>query len=149
MKTLQKKLRQTVLILSGLIVSLSANASTLWTGPTTNFVNLDGSDPTQAVNQDRLAPSVWITRGASQGIYNAALETSFTSSSPEDTEWSDGTLANYASLTYVSWETWAKTQHGGPPNTVGVNAVVHLIVEDIYLSVTFTSWGERTGGFSW
>ena len=128
----------------------SGRAETLWTGPTTSFVNNGGSDPTQAVNQDRLTADVWITRGGTLGIYNAATETGFThSSSPQNTEWSDGELANYASLTYVDWDTWAKLQHNGPPNTVGVDAVVHLISDDIYLSVTFTSWGGSGGGFSY
>ena len=26
---------------------------------------------------------------------------------------------------------------------------MHLIAEDIYLNVLFTSWGQQTGGFSW
>ena len=150
MKRLEKKLRLVVLFLAGLIISLNANASTLWTGPTTNFVNIDGSDPTQAANQDRLTPGVWITRGSTMGIYNAAAESGFTHTfSPEDTAWADGTLANYASLTYTDWDTWSKIDHGGPPNTVGVSAVVHLVAEDIYLSVTFTQWGVMTGGFAW
>jgi hypothetical protein len=129
---------------------LSSGAATLWTGPATNFVNIVGSDPTQAANQDRLTANVRITRGASQGLWNAATEGGFAHFlSPQGTEWSDGLLANYASLSYVDWNTWAKIQHGGPPNTVGVNAVVHLIADDIYLSVTFTSWGMGTGGFSY
>src|ERR1043166_4322920 len=142
MKNFRQKLRSALLILAGLTVTLSGHAATLWTGPTTNFVNLPGSDPTQSTNQDRLTAGVWITRGNSQGIFNAATETGFTHFfSPQNTAWSDGALTNYSSLTYVDWNTWAKTQHGGPPSTVAVNAVVHLISEDIYLSVTFTSWG--------
>jgi glucose/arabinose dehydrogenase len=136
--------------LAALFFPLTSHAATLWTGPMTNFVNAAGSDSTQAVNQDRLTPGVWITRGSEQGIFNAATEIGFTHfSSPQDTEWSDGTLANYAALSYVDWDTWAKVQHGGPPNTLGVNAVVHLMAEDIYLDATFTSWGGFGGGFSW
>ena len=129
---------------------LTGRAATVWTGPTTTFVNDAGSDPSQAVNQDRLTADVWITRGGIQGIYNAATETGFAHfSSPQNTAWSDGTLDNYASLTYVDWDTWAKLQHGGPPSTIGVNAVVHLVSDDIYLSVTFASWGGSAGGFSY
>src|SRR5207244_2252607 len=106
--------------------------------------------PTQDTNQDRLTANVWITRGDSQGIYNAAVEIGFNHfASPADTEWSDGTLTNYASLTYVDWNTWVKLQHSGPGSTVGVDAVVHLISDDIYLSVNFTSWGGAGGGFSY
>ena len=129
---------------------LGGRAATVWSGPTTAFINQLGSDPSQPANQDRLTANVWITRGSSMGIYNAATETGYSHSlSPQNTAWSDGALANYASLTYVDWETWAKGQHGGPPNTVGVNAVVHLVSDDIYLSVTFTSWGGDGGGFSY
>ena len=128
----------------------NGRAATIWNGPTTNFVNNAGTDPTQEANQDRLTATVWITRGNFQGIYNAATESSFSQfASPQNTAWADGALENYASLSYTDWNTWAKIQHGGPPNTIGVNAVVHLISEDIYLAVTFTSWGVRMGGFSW
>jgi glucose/arabinose dehydrogenase len=141
-----------VLCLALLSAPLSGRAAapTAWTGPTITFVNDAGSDSTQAANQDRLTPLVWITRGTLQGIYNAATETTFNHfSSPQDTEWADGTLANFGSLQYVDWNTWAKTKHAGPPSTVGVSAVVHLISENIYLSVTFTSWGGSSGGFSY
>src|ERR1035441_4866092 len=138
------------LCLAALSGPLSGRAATIWTGPTTTFVNNAGSDPTQAVNQDRLTPNVWITRGSSQGIYNAKTETGFTHDlSPADTEWADGTIANYSSLPYMNWNAWAQSHPGGPVATVGVSAVVHLISDDIYLNVQFTSWGQRTGGFSW
>lgn len=130
--------------------ALATRAATLWTGPTISFVNLPGSDPTQATNQDRMTPDVWITRGTTLGIYNAALESGFTHFfSPANTEWSDGTLADYASLSYTNWDGWAKVLHTGPPSTVGVNAVVHLISDDIYLGLTFTSWGGSGGGFAY
>src|ERR1035441_9531902 len=138
------------LCLAALSGPLSGRAATIWTGPSTTFVNNAGSDPTQAVNQDRLTPNVWITRGSSQGIYNAKTETGFTHTrGGADTEWADGTTATYSSLSYMDWNTWAQSHPGGPVATVGVSAVVHLISDDIYLNVQFTSWGQRTGGFSW
>jgi len=149
----QKSVRPDLLVslcLAALSAPLTGGTATVWNGPTTTFVHNAGSDPTQPANQDRLTANVWITRGNLLGIYNAATESAFTHfSSPQDTEWSDGTLANYASLTYVDWNTWAKLQHPGPPSTVGVDAVVHLISEDIYLAVTFTSWAVASGGFSY
>jgi hypothetical protein len=38
-----------------------------------------------------------------------------------------------------------------PPGSVGVDAVVHLITDDIYLSLKFTSWSASGsgGGFSY
>ena len=108
-------------------------AATVWNGPTVNE-----SDTTAP---DKMTANVWLTRGGSQGLYNAVTENGFTHFfSPADTEWADGTTANYASLSYTDWNTWAKNLHGGPPSTVGVDAVVHLISDDIYLDIKFTSW---------
>src|SRR5204863_7496123 len=92
------------------------------------------------------------TRGSSQGLFNATDEGGFTHfSSPVGTEWASGSLANFASLSYQNWNTWAKGVNAGPPSTVGVNAVLHLIPDDIYLSVNFTSWTSSGsgGGFSY
>ncbi|TSA13333.1 MAG: hypothetical protein D4R74_10000, partial [Betaproteobacteria bacterium] len=108
-----------------------------------------GADPTQAANQDRITSRVWLIRGGSEGLYNIAQEGSFSQFfSPTDTEWASGSIANYASLTYADWETWAKSV-GGPPATPGVNAVLHLKTDDIYLAIKFRSWGQRSGGFSY
>ena len=138
------------LLLATLCAPASGFAATVWTGPTLTFVNPSGSDPNQAVNQDRMTPNVWITRAATMGIYNAKTESAFTHFfSPADTEWADGTTANYLTLSYSDWDTWAKVMHGGPPATVGVPAVVHLISEDIYLNLQFTSWGGTSGGFAY
>jgi hypothetical protein len=128
--------------------ALSSRAATVWAGPATNFVNIAGTDPTQSTNQDRLTGDVWLTRGAHFGIWNAATESGFVHFfSPQGTEWSDGSLANYASLSYTNWNSWAKIQHSGPPSTVGVNAVVHLIADDIYLSGNLLdiSWPSAGG----
>lgn len=131
------------------IFLLSANAPaspTVWTGPATAFSKPAFTDPAQAANQDRMTPNVWVTRGSIQGIYNAAAETLYTSFvSPADTEWATGTTANYASLSYTNWQAWAFSL-GGPPSTVGVDAVLHLISEDIYIDIKFTSWASTSLG---
>jgi len=141
------------LCLAALSGPLSGRAGTIWTGPATTFTNAAGSDPAQAVNQDRLTPNIWITRGGTQGIFNAKTEPLFSHFlSPADTEWADGTTAN-TNLLYTDWDTWVKTHcvglSCGPPFTVGVNAVLHLKSDDSYLDVRFTSWGGIGGGFSW
>ena len=124
-------------------------APVVWSGPMTNFTEV-GFDPAQTTNQDHLTDRVWITRAATMGIFNAASESVFTSfSSPADTEWADGAAANHAQLTFTDWETWAKTIHGGPPSTVSVPAVVHLISQDIYVDILFTFWGVQSGGFAY
>jgi len=125
-----------------------ARALEIWTGRTFQFVRPDGADWTQAVNQDRIRPGVWITRKASQGIYNIALESGYTGSSPAGTTWATGDAVNYASLTFQPWVQWALNN---PPGTVGVNAVVHLLAEDIYIDIRFDSWtgGNVGGGFAY
>jgi len=145
-------------ILLAFLTTSAFAAPIVWTGPVTTFTKAPFSDPLQAANQDRMTPNVWITRGAnSQGIFNAKTELSYAGLiSPADTEWATGTTANYGSLTYQTWESWAKSFIGGPPSTVGVNAVLHLISEDIYLDIKFTAWsvgplggGPGDGAFSY
>ena len=39
---------------------------------------------------------------------------------------------------------------GKPKNVVGKNLVLHIIKEDVYLSVQFTNWGQsQKGDFSY
>src|SRR5882762_2442190 len=105
-------------------------------------------NPLLAENQDRLTANVWITRGSSQGLFNANTESHFTHFlSPAGTEWANGSLENYATLSYTDWNHWARGVNPNPYATVGVQAVLHLIPDDIYLSVQFTSWsGGAPGG---
>ena len=129
-----------------LLFSLGAAAATIWNGPTITFSETT-TDPNLAMNQDRMTDNVWITRDATHGIFNIKQEPGFAHfSSPLDTEWADGTLVNPSTLSYTDWNTWAKGVHAGPPSTVGVDAVVHLISNDIYVGIKFTSWGAAGSG---
>ena len=112
------------------------------------------ADPSEAANQDAITAAVALTRGNNQGLYNAVLETSFLRyTSPADTEWAfaadnpteELSATNYAKLQFDDWT----TAHGGsPPSTLGQNAVLHLISEDIYLDIRFTEWGSGGSGGS-
>jgi len=112
------------------------------------------ADPSEAANQDAITAAVALTRASSQGLYNAVLETSFLRyTSPADTEWAfaagnpteELSATNYAALLFDDWT----TAHGGrPPSTLGQNAVLHLISEDIYLDIRFTEWGSGGSGGS-
>jgi Bacterial Ig domain len=92
---------------------------------------------------------VVLTRNGNQVLYNtAAGETSWGPSSPLDTEWAFGTLADYATLSYKSLE----SMRNGDLAALILNKpmVVHLIGEDIYLSLEFTDWGQHfAGGFAY
>jgi hypothetical protein len=123
-----------------------APGAEIWNGPSINFTNQVGSDPTLPANQDRLTLNVWLTRGFTRGLYNAAAETSFSSLSPVGTEWAYGALSDYAALNYQNWQAW---NGKSPPSMVGQNAVLHLIPDDVYLAIRFTSWNMGGGGFSY
>ena len=120
------------------------HATTVWTGPLITFTKPANSDYAMSINQDRLTALVWLTRADTMGLFNIKSESGYTHNlSPADTEWAYGTLADHATLSYRPWEIWNRTN---PPAMVGAPAVLHLISEDIYLSVKFTGWGQGLGG---
>ncbi len=130
-----------------LIMAGSAGAQTVWTGPEITFTKPDGADWTLPENQDRITDNVWITRQDFMGIYNIAVEPGYTPLSPADTEWAYGDAYDYANLTFEPWVVW---NTNFPPGMVGQDAVVHLISEDIYIDIRFTSWSVAgPGGFSY
>lgn len=121
----------------------------IWNGPLTSFSKSDGSNPAEEANQDRLSTGVWITRGNNGGqIYNAALSSNASKvDSPLGTEWSVGSLDQIDNLTFQNFRAAVNNK---PKDALGIDLVLHLIEEDIYLSVRFTSWssGQR-GGFAY
>jgi hypothetical protein len=128
-------------------VSTSARAGLVWNGPLITYTQ-PGTDTTQPANQDRLTPHVWLTRTNSSGLFNAFSETFADAPSPADTEWAFGTPDQYRSLTFSNWLGWLNGQ--SPTNLVGKQAVLHLISEDIYVSMKFTLWASKgAGGFAY
>jgi hypothetical protein len=134
----------------------AAPAATVWSGPALVFSKGIADDPALPENQDRISGGVWITRGVVQGLYNAALESSYTDGSPAGTEWAwalagknagvEISAANYANLEFSPW---VEALGSSPPSAVGLPGVLHLLEEDIYLDVEITSWGVREGSFSY
>ncbi|MEM9328670.1 MAG: hypothetical protein AAGA85_23590, partial [Bacteroidota bacterium] len=125
---------------------------TIWSGPTLSFTKENGADPTAEENQDRLTDNVWITRGNGGGqIYNAVSESSAAqSTSPEGTEWAQGSIDDVTTLVFQPF----RAAVGRPQDVVGQQLVLHLIEDDIYLSVEFTSWAGNGqngngGGFAY
>jgi len=113
-----------------------AHAATIWNGPPINFTH---STPTGNLS-DQWTTNVIITRSTSAGgLYNSVLESGAVSGiSPKGTAWAIGSLANFNTLTYGPCPLEAGNH---PPGFVGTTFVVHLTNEDIYLSLTLTSWG--------
>ena len=123
---------------------------TIWSGETITFTKQDGSDPNDEANQDRLTASVWITRGNDGGqIYNIAEENDASkNSSPSGTLWAEGTTADIESLTFRTF----RDGIGGKPKTnlIGKDLVLHLVEDNVYLDIRFTSWSTgQKGGFSY
>ena len=121
---------------------------TLWRGAATTFNKSDGSNPNLEENQDRITENVWITRGNTGGqIFNIAINNSADKTeSPIGTEWAIGTLDELDNLTFD----YFRNAISRPKTVVGKNLVLHLIEDDIYIYVKFTSWSQgKRGGFSY
>jgi len=133
--------------------SLSQAAPAVWTGPTISFTKPSGANHTLPANQDHLTANVALTRGNSQGMINILQEASFTSSSPADTLWATAlnnpgdtiAAANWAALDFTTWA--AAYGNNTSANILNYSAVVHLVSDDVYLDLQFTSFqGGGSGG---
>jgi glucose/arabinose dehydrogenase len=116
-------------------------ATTIWNGPDIAFTQ--AAPYPNPGDRDQLTPNVALTRTTPAGLgtggmFNGVTESSFTKFvSPADTRWAVGSLSNYSTLTYSDWTT---TGAGNPViNLPGQQLVVHLISDDIYLSLKFTN----------
>ncbi len=132
-----------------LVLSSASHGLEVWSGLTFNFVH-----PANSAVQDEISPNVALTRDTTAGIYNAAYESTYAFDvSPEFTLWAtefnnpgaDVTAANWSELNFVDW----RTAYGGPPylaeNIVGSTAVLYLVLDEIYLDIQFTNWGQGFG----
>ena len=121
---------------------------TLWSGNIKTFTKNDDVDPIIAENQDRLTPNVWITRDNDGGqIYNTAKESSADkSNSPIGTEWAIGSIDQLSTLKFDSFRSTVDK----PKDVIDKELVLHLLEDDIYLTVKFKSWSQgKKGGFSY
>jgi PEP-CTERM motif len=139
-------------------------ARRIWaSSPTIEFTKPDFADWTLAVNQDRLTDNVWLTRANIYPLFNIAVEPNLMAGSPADTEWAFGptqpgnpgpiSASNHANLVFESFVLSLNAQIGRNAVAYGPG-VLHLISDDIYLNIRFTSWTQATsdaegGGFSY
>lgn len=122
---------------------------TFWSGPNTNFSQTAFSSPPKA---DVLLPGkVSLTRNVSHWLYNTNVDVfGAAPGTPSDTEWAFGALTNWNHLTYRSFDSFRNGDLSGVLVTIPPSPMVcHLINEDIYLSVTFTSWPQGGGLISY
>lgn len=123
-----------------------AHAQEVWSGYDFSF-----NHPANSAVADQITGNVQLTRGATRGLFNAAYEASYLDAySPEFTSWAtainnpDVEIAaeNYANLIFTNWETAYGGMGSLASNIVGANAVLFLELDDIYLDIRFTSWGQ-------
>jgi hypothetical protein len=142
------------------LVTPSVRASAdpiVWNGPSIRFAKPPGfADPTLPANQDRLTDNVWLTRGDTRQLFNIRIESGAdTPESPLDTEWAFGptqpgnpgpiTASNHANLVFEPFVPALLNGVGDNILPFG-RGVLHLISDDIYLNVKFTSWKQGGGG---
>jgi hypothetical protein len=136
------------------LASVASADPLIYAGYAVTFHKGAFADESLPANQDFIVPGVRITRATTRGILNIAREGFFQDFvSPVGTAWAfrrnnpEGPIAadNYAALAFEDWQTANGGAGGGPPATVGENAVLHLLDQDVYLDVRFTSWGVGAG----
>jgi hypothetical protein len=144
------------------LLTAHANAVEVWSGLTKSFSKTGSDDETLPQFQDRLTDNVILTRGFFGGLINIATEFQYSHGfSPEDTEWATD-LTTEETIAATNWEdlesanaftSWIDAFGGmgsGGEYIADRDAVVHLITDDIYLDLQFTSWlqGPTSGNDS-
>ena len=111
------------------------------------FTKPDFADPSLEENQDRISENVWITRGNEGGaLYNAAVEDSYTYTSPLGTRWAYGPTASQNSLEdYSTLNDAVYSFSYGFAEVVGETFSLHNLETDMFYDVTFNSWAQGNG----
>ena len=126
-------------------------ANIFWTGPTFTNVHASFSSAVDKLTTNHVADAannVWLTRGSSQPLYNAAAEGAWNGSGPANTQWilASGNLTNAASLVYGTFASVVGAPGHSPGQSVGKTFFVKIPTDNIYLSVKLTAWGNNNGG---
>lgn len=151
-----------------------ARASTYWNGANTSY-----SEPSVGATDVLVAGKVGLARQSSKWLYNPLAtppDTNAAANTPTDTEWAVGTPAMIGNLSSNTVSGLTFIPFGGDPSVYvaaqemfplpsnhlqlyllsgngsggPITFVVHLVNEDIYLTLTFSSWGDfGSGGFAY
>lgn len=129
------------------------HATTFWTGPTLQFSHQADSSTMDKLTTNHVGAAsvnnVWLTRGTSHPLYNAAAETSWNgSTSPVNTMWAaaSGPLTSANTLHYDTFDNVVGEPGNSPGLSVGHTFYMHIVSDDIYLSVQLNAWGNNNGG---
>ncbi|NNC88618.1 MAG: PEP-CTERM sorting domain-containing protein [Akkermansiaceae bacterium] len=146
-----------VTLACALALSPALQAAIVWEngapGITTVSFNKDPfTDETDPANWDVISPSVAITRIGSNNaafLYNPLVEAGPVGGAPAGTRWafanfngnpSSLSAAGFPALNFSDF----RASFGGsnPAGMVGLDGVLHLVAEDIYLDIRFSFWGR-------
>jgi hypothetical protein len=159
---MQRFLLKTLLMAGMACLIPAAHASTFWNGQIINY-----TEPSVGASDVLVAGKVAFARGVNEVIYNSAQETGVGPLSPTNTAWaiaSPSVISNLSPATIPSPSSFVpfttiRLQAAGDLQTYLLNGngsggpitfVVYLTNADVYLTVTFTSWGRfSTGGFGY
>jgi hypothetical protein len=121
----------------------SSHAATLWTGPNITWTK-SVTTPSDAI----IPGSTVLTRGSRDVLINTAAGETFAGAlSPKNCGFGFGTLANFSTIHYQSMESFRATANFNLANVIlNRPMVLHLTNEDIYISITFTTWGRFGSG---
>lgn len=121
---------------------------------TIDFVKADFADPMDPASWDVVSLSVALTRGDSGGLYNVFTEVEYNEFAPGATLWFfGGDVQDVIDgvLTMGDFDYWALAHGNSPESVLGVDGVMYIQAEDIYVDIRFTQWtgGDGGGGFAY
>ena len=128
-------------------VQLGLDFSTI--GPKVTFTKTNyGSEV------DVLIPGVLeITRGANQGIYNAALQSGYDTGAPENTLWNsyytDNNFYGWYNLTnafFRNYDTWKNASNSYPPGNIGKELIMYETTTNRMWLIKFLEWTQNDAG---
>ena len=117
---------------------LTVSVSNIWRGRDVYFRKATDDNWNEKGFQDSISSSTILTRANKQSIFNIFSEQSYSENSPENTEWAFGNLDQIEDLNFCEFSCLVQ---GKPNRLIDEPLVLHLIEENIYLSIVFTYWG--------
>ena len=118
-----------------------------WLGPNIEFSKDHNVDWTLPKHQDSLTSNVILTRQNRRGLFNIAKESSY--GSTIDTKWAIGSLTSSTlinELEFMSWRDVMRSDGRRTNESVGINFIVHLETDNVYLNLKFLEWGKSSNG---